>query len=57
MGNFINFLLLVFFYVFAAVDFAMAAKDLLNKKFYWFGFELVTGIWMLICLIVRFLSL
>lgn len=57
MGNFINFLLLVFFFVFAAIDFANAAKDLSNKKFYWFGFELVTAIFMLVFSIIRFLSL
>ena len=57
MGNFINFLLLVMFFVAAAINFANAAKFLSNKKFYWFGFELVTGIWLLICSIVRFLSL
>ena len=57
MGNFINFLLLVFFFVFAAIDFAMAAKDLSNKNFYWFGFELVTAIFMLVFSIIRFLSL
>ena len=57
MGNFINFLLLVFFFVFAAIDFAMAAKDLSNKKFYWCGFELVTGIFMLVSSIIQYLSL
>lgn len=57
MGNFINFLLLVFFFVLAAIDFAMAAKDLLNKKFYWFGLDLVTGVFMLVSAIIRYLSL
>ena len=57
MGNFTNFLLLVFFFVAAAIDVAMAAKDLSNKKFYWFGFELVTAIFMLVFSIIRFLSL
>ena len=57
MGNFINFLLLVFFFVFAAINFANAAKDLSNKKFYWFGFDLVTAIFMLVFSIIRFLSL
>ena len=57
MNNFIDFLFLVFFFVFAAIDFAMAAKDLSNKKFYWFGFDLVTGIFMLASAIIRFLSL
>ena len=57
MGNFINFLLLVFFFVFAAIDFANAAKYLSNKKFYWFGFDLVTGIFMLVFSIIQYLSL
>ena len=57
MDNFINFLLLVFFFVFAAIDFAMAAKNLSNKKFYWFGFDLVTAIFMLVFSIIQYLSL
>ena len=57
MSNFINFLFLVFFFVFSAIDFGSAAKDLSNKKFYWFGFDLVTGIFMLVSAIIRFLSL
>ena len=57
MSNFSNFVLLVFFFVFAAIDFAIAAKDLSNKKFYWFGFHLVTAIFMLVFSIIRFLSL
>lgn len=57
MSNFINFVLLVFFFVFAAIDFANAAKNLSNKKFYWFGFDLVTAIFMLVFSIIRFLSL
>ena len=57
MGNFIKFLLLVIYFVFAAINFANAAKYLSNKKFYWFGFELVTGVWLLICSIFQFLSL
>ena len=51
MGNLIEYLLSVFFFVFAAFDFANAAKDLSNKKFYLFGFDLVTGIFMLVFLI------
>ena len=57
MGNLIEFLLSVFFFVFAAFDFANAAKDLSNKKFYLFGFDLVTGIFMLVFSIIHFLSL
>ena len=57
MSNFINFLFLVFFFVFAAIDFGSAAKDLSNKKFYWFGFDLVTGIFMLVFSIIQYLSL
>lgn len=57
MSNLINFVLSLFFFVFAAIDFANAAKDLSNKKFYWFGFDLVTAIFMLVFSIIRFLSL
>lgn len=57
MGNLIEFLLSAFFFVFAAFDFANAAKDLSNKKFYLFGFDLVTGIFMLVFSIIHFLSL
>ena len=57
MDNLIEFLLFVFFFVFAAFDFANAAKDLSNKKFYSFGFNLVSGIFMLVFLIIHFLSL
>lgn len=52
MDNLIKFLFCVFFF-----NFANAAKDLSNKKFYLFGFELVTGIFMLVFLIIHFLSL
>ena len=57
MGNLIEFLFCVFFFVFAAFDFSNAAKDLSNKKFYLFGFDLVTGIFMLAFSIIHFLSL
>lgn len=57
MDNLIKFLFSVFFFVFAAFDFANAAKDLSNKKFYLFGFDLVTGIFMLVFSIIHFLSL
>lgn len=57
MDNLINFLFYVFFFVLAALDFTIAAKDLSNKKFYWFGFDLVAGIFMLVFSINHCLSL
>ena len=57
MSNFINFVLCILFFVLAALNFAIAAKDLSNKKFCFFGFELVTAIFMLAFSIIRFLSL
>lgn len=57
MGNLIKFLFCVLFFVLAAFDLANAAKDLSNKKFYSFGFDLVTGIFMLVFSIIHFLSL
>lgn len=56
MGNLIELLLSVVFFVFAVFDFTIAAKDLSNKKFYLFGFDLVTGIFMLVFSIIHFLS-
>lgn len=57
MDNLIEFLFYVIFFVFAAFNFANTAKDLSNKKFYLFGFDLVTGIFMLVFSIIHFLSL
>ena len=57
MDNLIKFLFCVLFFVFAAFDFANAAKDLSNKKFYLFGFDLVIAIFMLVFSIIHFLSL
>ena len=57
MDNLIKFLFCVLFFVLSAFDFANAAKDLSNKKFYSFGFDLVTGIFMLVFSIIHFLSL
>ena len=57
MSSFNNFVLSMFFFVFAAVYFTIAAKELSNKKFYFFGFDLVAAIFMLVLSINRFLSL
>lgn len=57
MSTFINFVLPVFFFVFAALIFAIAADDLSNKNFYLFGFDLAVAIFMLFFSIIRFLSL
>lgn len=57
MGNLIKFLLFVIYFVFAAIHFADAARDLSNKKFYLFGFDLVIAIFMLVFSIIHFLSL
>lgn len=57
MENLIEFLLSVVFFVFTVFDFANAAKDLSNKKFYLFGFDLVLGIFMLVFLISHYFSL
>ena len=57
MDNLIEFLCYVFFFAFAAFDFANAAKNLSNKKFYLFGFYLVTGIFTLVFLINHYFLL
>ena len=57
MSNLINFLYFVFFFVFAAIDFGIAARDFSNKKFYWFGVDLVIAIFMLFTAFDRFVSL
>ena len=57
MSNLINFLYFVFFFVFAAIDFGIAARDFSNKKFYWFGVDLVIAIFMLFNAFDRFVSL
>ena len=57
MSNLINFLFFVVFFVFAAIDFGTAAKDFSNKRFYWFGFDLVIAIFLLFNAFDRFVSL
>ena len=43
MNNLINFLLIIAYFAFAAIAFGFAARDFSNKKFYWFGVDLVIG--------------
>ena len=57
MNNLINFLLIIAYSAFAAIAFGFAAKDFSNKKFYWFGVDLVTAIFMLFNAFDRFVSL
>lgn len=47
MSNFINFLLFVLLFAFAAIDFGAAAENFSNKKFCWFGINLTMAIFML----------
>ena len=47
MRVFINFLFFVLSFVLAAIDFGAAAENISKKKFYWFGANLVTAIFML----------
>lgn len=41
-----NFLLFFIIFVFGAIEFGLAAKDLSKKNYFWFGYELMTGILM-----------